>query len=198
MNSPHPSTVVLLCGLTCSGKSTLARRLAAQGFAWLSVDQDAWDAGCHEQPLPAAVQREIKVAHKRRVRELVADGRDVVLDYALVSKARRDEYRALAEDAGARVVLVHLDVPASELHRRLAARNAGPRGPHQVLVAPEQLDRWIASFEPPAADERAVRVTEAELTQYPHSFAEIFEIDANRETKVNIGLAQAPSGRALP
>ncbi|MDU7360812.1 MAG: ATP-binding protein [Propionibacteriaceae bacterium] len=193
MSNPRRSTVVLLCGLTCSGKSTLARQLAEQGFVWLSVDQDAWDAGCREQPLPAAVQREIKVAHKRRVRELVADGRDVVLDYALVSRARRDEYRALAEQAGARVVLLQLDVPAAELHRRLAARNAGPRGPHQVIVAPEQLDKWIATFEPPADDEGAVRVTEAELTRYPHAFAENGEIGANREAKVDIGLGQASS-----
>ena len=184
---------MLLCGLTCSGKSTLARQLAAQGFVWLSVDQDAWDAGCHEQPLPAAVQREIKVEHKRRMRELVAKGRDVVLDYALVSRARRDEYRALAENTGARVVLVHLDVPAAELHRRLAARNAGPRGPHQVVVAPEQLDKWIATFEPPSDDEGAVRVTETELTRYPHAFAENVEIGAKRETKVDIGLGQASS-----
>lgn len=183
----------MLCGLTCSGKSTLARQFADQGFVWLSVDQDAWDAGCREQPLPPAVQREIKVEHKRRMRELVAQGRDVVLDYALVSRARRDEYRALAEDTGARVVLVYLDVPAAELHRRLDARNAGPRGPHQVLVAPEQLDKWIATFEPPADDEGAVRVTEAELTRYPHAFAGIGEIGTNRETKVDIGLGQASS-----
>lgn len=155
------STVVLLCGLTCSGKSTYARTLAERGFVWLSVDQDAWDAGCREQPLPAALQREIKVAHKRRLRELVAARRDVVLDYALVSRARRDEYRALAEQAGARVELHFLDTPPAELHRRLAARNAGERGPHAVVVAPEQLDRWIASFEPPGPDEHAVRVTVA-------------------------------------
>ncbi len=183
----------MLCGLTCSGKSTLARQLAEQGFVWLSVDQDAWDAGCREQPLPPAVQRQIKVEHKRRLRKLVAQGRDVVLDYALVSRARRDEYRALAEDAGARVVLVHLDVPAAELHRRLAARNAGSRGPHQVCVSPEQLDKWIATFEPPADDEGAVRVTEADLTQYPHAFADNGEIEADRESHVDIGLAQASS-----
>ncbi|WP_297752473.1 hypothetical protein, partial [uncultured Tessaracoccus sp.] len=88
---------------------------------------------------------------------------------------------------------VHLNVPAVELHRRLAARNAGPRGPHQVVVALEQLDKWIATFEAPADDEGAVRVTAAELTQYPHAFAEIGEIGADRETQVNIGLGQASS-----
>lgn len=152
-------TVVLLCGLTCSGKSTYAKALAGRWFVWLSVDQDAHDAGHDEQPLPAALQRDIKIRHKQRLKELVAEGRDVVLDYALPSRARRDEYRSLAEAAGATVELHFLDVPAEELHRRLAARNAGPPGPHAVRVPPEQLDRWITSFEPPTDDERPVRVT---------------------------------------
>lgn len=152
------STVVLLCGLTCSGKSTYAQSLAEQGFAWLSVDQDAFDAGHTEQPLPAALQREIKIRHKRRLRELIAEGRDVVVDYALPSRSRRDEYRAIAESAGATVELHFLDVPPDELHRRLEARNAGPRGPHAVEVTHAQLDRWIRSFEPPSDDERPVRV----------------------------------------
>ncbi|WP_296137049.1 ATP-binding protein [uncultured Tessaracoccus sp.] len=142
-----------MCGLTCSGKSTWASRLADEGWAWLSVDRDAWDLGHVEQPLPGPVQREIKVRHKRKLRELVAQGRDVVLDYALPSRARRDEYRALALATGARVELHHLDVAPDELHRRLARRNAGPRGPHAVAVSHEQLDRWIERFEPPGEDE---------------------------------------------
>lgn len=147
--------VVLLCGPTCSGKSTYAARLAERGFVWLSVDADAWAAGHVEQPLPGPVQRDIKVAHKRRLRELVAAGRDVVVDYALASRARRDEYRALARQAGAEVELVYFDVAPDELHRRLAARNAQGPSAHRVLVSPEQLDRWLRSFEPPTADEGA-------------------------------------------
>ena len=145
--------VLLLCGLTCSGKSTYAARLAAQGWEWLSIDQDAWAAGHHEQPLPAALQRDLKIAHKQRLRVAVAAGRNVVLDYALPSRSRRDEYRALARDAGAEVRVLFFDVPAAELHRRLAERNAAGPGPHRVHVDPAQLDRWLSSFERPVADE---------------------------------------------
>lgn len=156
--NPKP-TVILLTGLTCSGKSTYARRLADEGWLWLSVDQDAWDAGHTEQPLPGAVQREIKIRHKEQLREAVAEGRDVVLDYALPSRHRRDEYRQLAEEAGAAVELHFLDVAPEELHRRLEARNAGEAGPHAVRVTHEQLDKWLRTFEPPTAEEGARRVT---------------------------------------
>lgn len=150
-------TVVLTSGVTCSGKSTWARQLESDGWVRLSMDFDAWEMGHTEQPLPADVQRELKIRHKQRLRELVAEGRDVVVDYAFVSRSRRDEYRALAEEAGARVEVVWFDVPADELHRRLEARNAGPRGADAVVVSHDQLDRWIASFEPPAPDEASVR-----------------------------------------
>lgn len=156
--APHRAQVLLLCGLSCSGKSTFAARLAEQGWEWLSIDRDAWAAGHHEQPLPAAVQRDLKITHKRRLREAVAAGRNVVLDYALPSRSRRDEYRALAREAGADVRVLFFDVPAEELHRRLAARNAAGPGPHRVPVDTRQLDRWIASFERPGADETDVEV----------------------------------------
>lgn len=150
--------VVLLCGLTCSGKSTHARELAERGFVWLSIDRDAWEAGHHEQPLPASVQRDIKIAHKQRIRELVAQGRDVVLDYALASRSRRDEYRAIANEAGADLEVHFMDVPADELRRRLRMRNQLPPGPDVVHVPLDQLERWLLSFEYPGSDEQDVRV----------------------------------------
>lgn len=145
--------VVLLCGMTCSGKSSYAAGLANIGYEWLSVDAHAWELGHRQQPLPAEVQKQIKIAHKSRIRELVAAGKNVVLDYPLASRSRRDEYRALAQSAGATVELVYFDVPPKELHRRLKNRNEQEPGPHRVRVTAEQLDRWVASFEPPGADE---------------------------------------------
>lgn len=149
-------TVILTCGLTCSGKTTYARQLESRGWVRLSVDDEAWRLGHREQPLPADVQRDIKIRQKEALRAHVAAGRDVVVDYALVSRDRREEYRAIAEEAGARVRIVYFDVPADELHRRLAARNAGPRSADTVVVDPERLDRWIATFEPPGPDEHDV------------------------------------------
>lgn len=159
MNAPvgRPK-VILTCGLTCSGKSTYARRLVEEGYVWLSVDEDAWELGYEKHPLPDDVQRSIKIRQRRRLRELVAEGRDVVLEYAFASRSRRDEYRRLARDAGADVEVVYFPVPEDELLRRLAARNAGPRSAHAVVVDEEQLRRWIRTFEPPAPDETDVRI----------------------------------------
>lgn len=155
MNNARP-LVTLTCGLTCSGKSTHARELAADGAVWLSLDQDAWDQGCTEQPLPPEVQKRLKIEQKQRLRSLIAEGCDVVLEYAFASRTRREEYRAIAEAAGAEVRIVYFDVPADELHRRLEARNQQPLGPHTVRVSHEQLDRWLRVFEVPGADEAGV------------------------------------------
>ena len=151
-------TVVLTCGLTSSGKSTYAAKLEERGFVWLSLDQDAWDQGLTEHPLPADAQKRMKIEQKQKLRDLIAAGRDVVLENAFASRSRRDEYRAIAEEAGARVEIVYFEVPPEDLHDRLASRNAGPRGPHSVRVSHEQLDRWLAVFEPPTEDEGPVTV----------------------------------------
>lgn len=155
--APRP-VVRLLCGLTCSGKTTYARGLVDAGWVRLSVDADAWDAGCREQPLPAALQREIKIRHKRELGEHISAGRSVVLDYPLVSRSRRDEYRALALAAGADVEVVFFDVPLPILLDRLAARSAGPAGPDAVRVEPERLRRWSETLEPPDEDEAPIVV----------------------------------------
>ena len=102
------------------------------------------------------MQRDIKVAQKRRLRELIAEGRDVVLEYAFASRSRRDEYRRLATEAGAEVSFVFFDVPLDELLRRLDERNAGPRTAHTVIVDPAQVVRWYESFEWPQPDETDV------------------------------------------
>lgn len=148
--------VVMTCGMTCSGKSTYARELEQRGYVWLSVDHDSWGLGHEQHPLPPEVQRDIKVAQKRRLRELIAEGRDVVLEYAFASRSRRDEYRRLAREAGAEVSFVFFDVPLDELLRRLEARNAGPRTAHSVIVKPDQVVRWYESFEWPQPDETDV------------------------------------------
>jgi predicted kinase len=151
------ANVVLTCGLTCSGKSTYARTLEERGYAWLSVDTDSWQLGYERHPLPPDVQRDIRTKQKAMLRELLAEGRDVVLEYAFASRSHRDEYRRLAREAGAAEVgVVFFDVPLEELLRRLEARNAGPRTAHTVIVDPAQLVEWYERFEWPQPDETDV------------------------------------------
>lgn len=65
-----------------SGKSTVARRLEAEGMVRLSFDQEAWRRGIRTMPLPSDVHEEIEQELRARLIALVAADQDVVLDFS--------------------------------------------------------------------------------------------------------------------
>lgn len=147
-------TVVLVCGVAGAGKSTHARSLEADGFARLSFDEVAWDEGFRDHPLPDEVARSIHDRLRVRMLELVADGRDVVVDTSFWSRASRDRYRAWLAEVGVVPVVHHVVAPREVVLARLAARSG--TGPHDVVVPPALADRYLAGFEPPTPDEGPV------------------------------------------
>jgi predicted kinase len=85
-------------------------------------------------------------------RRLVELGVHVVLDYGFWTRDARREAAEGVRAAGAEPLFVYLEVPRSELERRLALRNAAlPDGTFEVT--PAMLDEFAARFEPPSADE---------------------------------------------
>jgi predicted kinase len=90
-------TVYLLCGFVGSGKTTYARQLEAEGVARLSVDEIVFERhGRHGVDYPesehpshwdAAVEEV-----DRRLNDLLAAGKSVVLDFGFWSREDRDRY----------------------------------------------------------------------------------------------------------
>ncbi len=79
-------------------------------------------------------------------------GGDVILDYGCWARAERDDYSNRARESGADFRLHYMDVPHSELYRRLKGRNRNPS--ESVFVIPKaEMDRYITMFQPPTADE---------------------------------------------
>jgi predicted kinase len=145
-------TIHLLCGLPGSGKSTLAAQLEREHGA-LRLSPDEWI-----QRLQGGDGRD--EAFRGRVLALQFDlamrtlalGADVVWDHGCWSRAERDACRIAAEKTGAGYRLYWLDIPADELKRRLAARNADlPAG--SFVVTAEDIDAWSPVFERPGMDE---------------------------------------------
>jgi predicted kinase len=147
-------TVYLLTGLPGSGKSTYARALERTGVTRLSLDElmharhgrPGKDYPGHlqpelEQPLLAEVRAELA--------RLVAAGTDVVLDHGLGTRAARDEYKQLVTDAGGRWRLIHFQVDADELRRRVARRNADPAWG----IMPEAVLAWMERHADPPLGE---------------------------------------------
>lgn len=66
----------------------------------LSFDAEMWDRGISMVPLPQDVRDDIEGGLRARLLELVAAGRDVVLDFAFWSRRMRDDYRQLLAPTG--------------------------------------------------------------------------------------------------
>ncbi|MEU8789252.1 ATP-binding protein [Streptomyces sp. NPDC048643] len=163
------STVVLMCGLPGSGKTTYAGELARRGHVRLSIDEAVWqrlgrrDAGLVlEAEAFARLKEEVRAEQRIELVELMTAGRDVVVDYSFWSRAARDDYKALVEAHGCRWELVHLKADRATLERRLALRNA-EQGANSVTVDAELLHHYLAIFEEPAGEGERVVVSAGDV-----------------------------------
>jgi predicted kinase len=89
-----------------------------------------------------------------RLKEILQGGKnDVVVDLSFAFRASRDEYRAIVEAGGGRVVLVYLKTDVSELRRRIEERAAaGLDADSAFKMTPEIFERYVKGFEKPEGE----------------------------------------------
>lgn len=149
-------TLIVTCGLSFSGKSTLAARLADElGATVISLDAINEERGLYGgQGIPLAEwARTNQIAHDRS-RVLLSSGRNVIIDDVGSPRFIRDQWRDTADDAKAAFALVWVRIdPELQRARVQANRTANQR--HDVTD--EVLCEHIASFEPPS-DEGAILI----------------------------------------
>lgn len=146
--------VTLLSGPTAAGKTTMARALEAAGALRLSMDEAQWDAGYRDGFAPHDVLARLEDELQRRMADAVAEGRAVVVDLSLTTRAVRDAWRRAAEDGGASVDLVVLTAPIEVLWARVQQRS-GAGDPNASTLDRDALEAYVASVEPPHPDELA-------------------------------------------
>lgn len=146
--------LILTCGLPGSGKTILARQLAADRGA-VRLTQDEWLWALGSTPWDESTREKVDHELWRLAQEILRLGLSVVLDFGLWARIERDEMRTAARGLGVGVELHYLDVPTDELWRRIEARNSEPPwDSHPIRRA--DLDGWAASFQAPDAAELAL------------------------------------------
>lgn len=144
-----------MVGLPCSGKTTLAKALE-KSLPALRLTPDEWqlrlfgqDATHPEHDRRHTIIEDLLWQVAARALEL---GTNVILDYGFWAREEREDYRARAHRLGAASEVHYLDVPASELLRRLRERNRS--FPSESFLIPEAaMLPWIDFFQKPDPDE---------------------------------------------
>ena len=149
------ATLYLMVGLPCSGKTTLARTLEYELHA-LRLTPDEWQIPLFgqdaEEPEHDARHNLIEAMLWNIAARALELGTNVILDYGFWAREEREDYRLRAQRLGAASEVHYLDVPADELLRRLAQRNAQP-SEQCFLIAEEAMKSWIGLFQKPTPDE---------------------------------------------
>lgn len=150
------SRVVLMCGISGSGKTVYARSLQQLGFVRLSADGIIWEKyGDSFASLPFSEQKPVFQSLDRVIADelarLLDAGNRVVVDSTMCKRFKRDNIRAVCARYGIEPQIVYLKASLDVLSQRLAARTGN--GPDDQIVSSEQLQGFYANFEPPQPDE---------------------------------------------
>lgn len=171
LEPPGSGDLVLMCGTVGTGKSSVARRLGADGRG-VPISSDrvrkvlagiaatdrsgaALDEGIYRPERSDAVYR----ALLERAAPVVGSGRTAILDASFSKRARRDAARAWADERGVSVRLIEVRCDEETVRARLAERTR--RGTDPSDAGEDFLATSLARFEPPdewpAADREVIR-----------------------------------------
>jgi predicted kinase len=155
MDLVHGPTLHLFCGKIASGKSTLARRLAARP-ATLLISEDHWTSNLFADDLKtiedyARYSARLRAAMGPHVVDVLRQGLSVSLDFQANTVRVRSWMRSLITQADAAHELHLLDVSDTICKQRLRDRNAGGEHPFQVSEA--DYDLFTRYFVPPGPGE---------------------------------------------
>jgi predicted kinase len=148
-------TLHLIVGLPCSGKTTLAKDLE-HNLPALRLTPDEWIArllGTEVTDAVDAARDPVEALLWQVAARVLELGLDVILDFGCWSRAEREHFRTAAARLGARSEIYYLEVPLSELLRRVQVRNA-QLPPDNFRIDPSLVKLWAETmFEPPSEDE---------------------------------------------
>ncbi len=149
-----PGRMVVLTGLPGSGKTTLAKELAATMPA-VRLGPDDWMTSAGIDLWAAPIRSRMEEFQLQLALDLLRAGTNVVIDWGVWAREERDALREAARSVGASVELRWLDASADELWRRIVERDLEGKWAARPITR-EELDGWCQSYQRPTPDEFAL------------------------------------------
>jgi predicted kinase len=158
--------LILMCGLSFSGKSTLARQLGKELEATaLSLDSINEERGLHGgQGIPVEEWAKTNRLAEERSRAQLRAGGNVIIDDTGSPRFIRDRWREVAAGSQAAFALVWIEIDL-ELQRERVLANRLAGGRHDVTD--EVLLDHVAHFESPT-DEGAITINARDVSDPRH------------------------------
>jgi len=152
----------MLCGLPCSGKSTLARKIETEIKAF-TFSFDEWIVSIfgtnHSDMIGFQyAPNVINLIDKLRTR-LLELGVDVIIDDGFTTRASRDGMRKMATELCVNCKLYYLSCAKEILLQRLQRRNANLKD-GEVFIHEYKFQKFLEIFEPPSDDEEFILINE--------------------------------------
>lgn len=149
--------LIALCGLAFSGKSTVARRIAAElGAELISYDMinatRGFDGGT---AIADSEWEKTSLMAVDRAQAALAAGRSVVVDDTFSHRFLRARFAAVAAAAGVPFELLFVDTPLAVIEARIAENARTGRRAH---IAADVFAHHRDRFQFPGADESPVRL----------------------------------------
>jgi predicted kinase len=158
----HPAdatdgSVVMLCGIAGSGKTTAATILESKGFIRLSIDEEIWSAfgrfGIdYRAEEYSTLQKQAAERVWMRLEELLQQKTPVVIDNSFWKRKTRDQYKRLIECYDRRWLLLYLKVDPSILRARLLQRRERFDANAAFPIEDDLLDSYLKSFQEPSGE----------------------------------------------
>lgn len=155
-----PRELIALCGLAFSGKSTIARRVAAVTGAGL-ISHDAinaargFDGGTE---MDDSEWEKTSLMAAAQARAMLLAGRGVVIDDTFSHRFLRDRFRQVAAASAVPFVLLFVDTPLAVIEARIADN---VRTQDRSHIAPDVFAHHRDRFQFPGDDESPVRLAGA-------------------------------------
>jgi predicted kinase len=149
-------TLYLMCGLSFSGKTTLARKIVERlQCTYISLDNINAERGLWGgDGVPIEEWERTHALARERLATWMVTEKDAVVDDTNNLRWLRERWRAAARSNCYRTVVIYLNIPHTELATRRCANQvtADRKGISEAVWT-----EHVSNFEPPDADEQVLR-----------------------------------------